>query len=184
MSFFSRSATPRWFRFTCAATAMSFTWTFVLSTPIIALAQGPAKQTKPSAPKPLAPWKPGKRMLPPLSLKQNLTPLTNAQSAALKVKRPPHPSISLFDTDGHLMKSATPIQIAQWKSTPKTSHSSEEKARLHLWLGEAASTVIRNVTLARELEDASVFPKISAKRSEQATTINYVSSNRESFSRQ
>ena len=83
MSFFSRSATPRWLRFTCAATAMSFTWTFVLSTPIIALAQGPAKRTKPSAPKPLAPWKPGKRILPPLSLKQNLTPLTDAQALKL-----------------------------------------------------------------------------------------------------
>ena len=75
MSFFPRSATPRWLRFTCAATAMSFTWTFVLSTPIIALAQGTAKRTKSSAPKPLAPWKPGKRIPLPASLKQNLTPL-------------------------------------------------------------------------------------------------------------
>ena len=79
MSFFPCSATPRWLRTTCAATALSFTWTFVLSTSIIALAQCPGKETNLSAPKPLAPWKPGKRIQTPVSLKQNLIPLTDAQ---------------------------------------------------------------------------------------------------------
>ena len=138
MTLFSRSATPRWLRTACATTAMSFTWTFILSTPIIALAQGPAKQTKPSAIKPLAPWKPGKRIPPPASLKQNLTPLTNAQALKLNSRHSISSSVSLFDNAGHLAKSIAPAQLSQWKSALKTARSSEEKARLHLWLGEAA----------------------------------------------
>ena len=73
MTLFNRSSTPRWLRLSIGATAMTFTWTFALALPAELLAQGTAPKKAPqSASQPLAAWKPGKRIAPPASPKENL----------------------------------------------------------------------------------------------------------------
>ena len=68
---------------------MTFTWTFVLALPAQMLAQGTApKKAHQSPSQPLAAWKPGKRIAPPASLKENLKPLTPTQISRISSTSP------------------------------------------------------------------------------------------------
>ena len=119
---------------------MTFTWTFALALPAELLAQGTAPKKAPqSASQPLAAWKPGKRIAPPASLKENLKPLSLAQLAKINATPSHRMSTSLTSLDevGKLKRPVSDAKIAQWKSEIHTAAASKsELAKSHLLLGE------------------------------------------------
>ncbi len=150
-----RVSTPRWMRHIAALCSLSFTGTFVLSTPAKVLAHQTAT-THPVSAKPIVSSLPLlhpnlKRISPPKSLRENLRPLSPGEAhkiALVGKNRRGAVGLSLLDDIGHLKGSLLSGQVRQWQKQLHTDAnaklSSLRMARLHLWLGE--------VRLARDEE--------------------------------